>query len=82
MEFDGFGKETEECEKGWEPKAPWDGRVIQGLRLYLSRQVGNMAEYLKVSVNELVHFPPVPLTIRMVMNPSVSFLSKSIFEKP
>jgi hypothetical protein len=38
-----------------ERKAPWDIRVIQGLRLYLSRWVGNLAEYLKVSLRYIKH---------------------------
>ena len=36
----------------WEPKVPWDVRVIKGLGLYLSHWGGNLVKYLKVLVSE------------------------------
>jgi hypothetical protein len=48
--------EDPQCKKVWELKAPWDSRVIQGLRLYSSRGFRNLAEYLKVLVNEAALF--------------------------
>ena len=41
---------TNQSQESWEPKAPWDGRVIKGLGLYLSQKERILKEYLKVSL--------------------------------